>query len=166
MTCGTHTTANVTAAAFGFNPLLSGSFLKWHDSCECTICSLFRKISPPAASSRPGQRHTTHRLSSSRSLFSFNFLIFLIFFFLNFGSFILASWPTALRARWTCRSWCPFVLYFGDHGSLLPYFVTFQTSTPSASSSRRKVIANTHSFLRVCMCVCVRVCVYIYKKRE
>lgn len=37
---------------------------------------------------------------------------------------------------------------------------------PSASSSRRKVIANTHSFLRVCVRACVCMCVYIYIKRE
>lgn len=26
MTCGTHTTANMTAAAFGFNPFCQGAF--------------------------------------------------------------------------------------------------------------------------------------------
>lgn len=166
MTCGTHTTANVTAAAFGFNPLLSGSFLKWHDSCECTICSLFRKYHPCRVQQAGPAAHDTQIVILTLALFFFFFSPFN--FFGCFLFFILASWPTALRACWTCRSWCPFVLYFGDRGSLLPYFVTFQTSPTSASSSRRKVIANTHSFLRVCVCVCGRacVCVYIYKKRE
>lgn len=118
MTCDTHTTANVTAAEFGFNPLLSGSFLKRRDSCECTICSLFRNITP-AVSSRPGQRHRHTDCHSHSRSFLFNF---------TFSCFILASWPTAAQARWTCRTWCPLVLYFGDRGSLLPYFDTFQTA--------------------------------------
>lgn len=120
MTCGTHTTANVTAAAFGFNPLLSGSFLKRHDSCECTICSLFRNITP-AVSSRPGQRHK-HRLSFSLSLSFLSLFLFLLSFLLLLPSFFFAE----LADRSVCEHaghagpGVPFVLYFGDRGSLLP----------------------------------------------
>lgn len=165
MTCGTHTTANVTAAAFGFNPLLSGSFLKRHDSCECTICSLFRKKSPlqcPAGRAR-GTDTQIVILTLALSFFSF------LFFFFGFN---LASWPTALWVRWTRRSWCPFVLYFGDHGSLLPYFVTFQTSPISFIFQTQGYCQYAQLLPCVCMCVyvcvcaCACVCVYIYKKRE
>lgn len=157
MNCGTHTTANVTAAAFGFNPLQSGSFLKRHDSCECTICSLFRKYHPcRVQQARPEAQ--THRLSLSLSLFSFNF------------TFVVLFWRAG---RLLCE-------HAGHAGPGVPLCFTLETMEacclilspfrhrPSASSSRHKVIANTHSFLRVCVCVCAcaHVCVYIYIKRE
>lgn len=150
MTCGTHTTANVTAAVFGFNPLLSGSFLKQHDSCECTICSLLEESPLPCPAG--GATGTDTQIVILTLALSFNFF--------SFG-FVLVSQPTALRVRWTRRSsWCPFTVETMEACCLI---LSSFRHHPSASSSRRKVIANTHSFLRVCafVCECACVCIYI-----
>lgn len=164
MTCGTHTTANVTAAAFGFNPLLSGSFLKRHDSCECTICSLFRKKSPLRCPAGRARGTDTQIVILTLALSFFSFLFF----------FLVLIW----------RAGRPLCECAGHAGPGVPLCFTLETMEacclilspfrhhPSASSSRRKVIANTHSFFRVCVCVCTcvcvraHVCVYIYIKRE
>lgn len=89
-------------------------------------------------------------------------------FCFSFLFIVLASWLAAPTVRWTRRSWCPFVLYFGDHGSLLPYFVTFQTSPISFIFQTQGYCQYAQLPPCVCMCVCVCacVCVYIYIKRE
>lgn len=105
----------------------------------------------------------THRLSSSR---------FLSWFLIDLGELADRS-----ASRWTrCRSWCPFVLYFGDRGSLLPYFVTFQTSPISFIFQTQGYCQYAQLPSCVCTCVCLRVCacmrlcmcvcVCIYIKRE
>lgn len=126
-------------------------FENWHDSCECTICSLL-EISALPCPAQP-DTHT-------------DILLFRYIFFK-----LLDCWKTISTIGWTRRFWYPIVLYFGDHGRLWPYLSPFihphwlrHSVGQSASSSRLKVTANTHSFLRVW--VCVHVCVYIYIKRE
>ena len=84
MTCGTHTTANVTAAAFGFNPLLSGSFLKRRDSCECTICSLFRSYHPCRVQRGQARGTDTQIVILTRAL-SLSFFLSTFFSFLFYS---------------------------------------------------------------------------------
>lgn len=150
MTCGTHTAANVTAA-FGFNPLVSGSFLKWRDSCECTICSLFRNITP-AVSSGPSQRRRRKRLSFSLSLVALNFTF-------SGGLF----WRAGRRAGHAGHGaplwpWKLVALFW--HLSVIIH----QLHLPDA----RLLPIRTASSVCVCVCLCVGVpvCVYIYIKRE
>lgn len=90
MTCGTHTTASVTAAAFGFNPSLSGSFLKRRDSCECTTCSLFRKENHPCRVQRAAPETDTFSPSLSP-----RFFVLLLLWCLHY----LVSWPSQLDAQ-------------------------------------------------------------------
>lgn len=111
----------------------------------------FRNITP-AVSSGPD----TQIVIVALAVF-FNFFVFILF---------LLFW----RAGWLLRQ------YAGHAGPGAPLCFTLETMEAcclilspfrrhlSASSSRRKVIANTHSFLRVCVCVCAcaHVCVYIY----
>lgn len=140
-TCGTHTAPNVTTATLGFKPLSSGSFLKRHDSCECTMHSLFKKHQPCRV-----QRHRLS-LSLSLSLFSVHFSFVFLLFWRAGHAGLGVSLCFTLETIDAC---CLISSRFRHH--------------PSASSFRRKVIANTHSFL--CVCACAHVCVYIYIKRE
>ena len=166
MTCGTHTTANVTAAAFGFNPLLSGSFLKRRDSCECTICSLFRSYHPCRVQRGPGQRHRHTDCHCHLRSLSFSFFQPFFFPFFFFFAFFSASWPTdrsAVRARWTRRSWCPLcALLWRPWEACCLNFVTFSWHHPSAPSSRRARLLPIRTASSVCVYVCVHVCVCIY----
>lgn len=177
MTCGTHTTTNVTAAAFGFNPLLSGSFLKRLDMTAVNVrYAAFQKKkkkkippTPPTCrvqQARPAAQTHTDCHSHSRFFFFFSpFTLTLLFSFVYF-----ASWPTAVRVRWTRRSWCPLCALLWRPWKLVALFRhlsrhrTHQLHLPDA----RLLPTRTASSARVCMCVCVCacVCVYIYIKRE
>lgn len=125
----------------------------------------FLEKNHPCGVQQAGPEAQTHRLSFSLSLF----LSFLFFSF-----FLVLIW----------RAGRPLCECAGHAGPGVPLCFTLETMEacclilspfrhhPSASSSRRKVIANTHSFFRVCVCVCTcvcvraHVCVYIYIKRE
>ena len=171
MTCGTHTTANVTAAAFGFNPLLSGSFLKRRDSCECTICSLFRSYHPCRVQRGQARGTDTQIVILTRAL-SLSFFLSTFFFlsFLFFAFYRRAGRPTAPLCERAGHAGpgVPSVLYFGGRGKLValilsPFHdITHQLHLPDAQGYCQYAQLPPC----VCMCVCMCVCVYIYKKRE
>lgn len=155
MTCGTHTTANVTAATFGFNPLLSGSFLEkarqlWmYDMQPFFFFSPKKENITPAVSSR----HATHRLSS-RSFHSTS----------RFG-FWRASRPLCEHAGHAGPG-APLGFLFGERGSLLPYFVTSWTSPISFIFQARGYCQYAQLPPCVSVYVCACVSVYIYEKER
>lgn len=154
MTCGTHTTANVTAAVFGFNPLLSGSFLKWHGSCECTICSLLEESPLPCPAG--GATGTDTQIVILTLALSFNFFFFVFFWRASRPLCECAghAGPPGVPLLW--RPWKLVVLFC----QLLD--ITHQLHLPDA----RLLPIRTASSVCVRLCASAHVCVYIYIKRE
>lgn len=158
MTCGTHTTANVTAAAFGFNPLLSGSFLKRHDSCECTICSLFRKKSPLQCPAGRARGTDTQIVILTLALSFFSFLFFFLVLIWRAGR-PLCELDTQVLVSLCALLWRPWKLvalfcHLSD--------ITHQLHLPDARLLPIRTASSVCVYVCVRVCVCVRMCVCIY----